>query len=143
MQWDPWIVVKIKPNSEIIFIFHWYPDRGLAFVWIVLKTLAFMFHVFFSFFILFSFFEKSVSHVLWVPCKKRNQNYTFPVGSVHCSRDPQLICSKKKKNFKTRSHNTIQTFKNYFPTVFSVFNFQQNERYPNKSLKCVWEWILD
>ena len=50
---------------------------------------------------------------------------------------------QEKKNFKTRSHNTIQTFKNYFPTVFSVFNFQQNERYPNKSLKCVWEWILD
>jgi len=29
-----------------------------------------------------------------------------------------------KNNFKTRSHGTIHTFKNYFTTVFSVFNFQ-------------------
>ena len=31
--------------------------------------------------------------------------------------------------FKTRSHNTIHTFKNYFAIVFSVFS---NKRYPNK-----------
>ena len=30
---------------------------------------------------------------------------------------------------KIRSHNTIYTFKNYFVTVFSVFN---NKRYPNR-----------
>ena len=28
----------------------------------------------------------------------------------------------KKKNFKTRFHSTIHTFKNYFTTVFSVFS---------------------
>ena len=27
-----------------------------------------------------------------------------------------------KKNFKTKSHNTIHTFKNYFTTVISVFS---------------------
>ena len=27
------------------------------------------------------------------------------------------------KNIKNRSHNTIYTFKIYFATVFSVFNF--------------------
>jgi len=34
--------------------------------------------------------------------------------------------------FKTGSHGIIHTFKNYFATVFSVFN---NKRYPNSSLK--------
>ena len=31
---------------------------------------------------------------------------------------------KSKFNFKTRSHDTIHTFKNYFITVFLVFSFQ-------------------
>jgi len=34
-----------------------------------------------------------------------------------------------KNNYKTGSHGTIHTFKNYFVTVFSVFS---NKRYPNK-----------
>ena len=34
-------------------------------------------------------------------------------------------------NFKTESHDSIHTFKNYFDTVFSIFN---NKQYPNKSL---------
>ena len=29
-----------------------------------------------------------------------------------------------KNNFKTGSHDTIHTFKNYFATIFSIFNFQ-------------------
>ena len=29
-----------------------------------------------------------------------------------------------KNNFKTESHSTIHTFKNYFTTIFSIFNFQ-------------------
>ena len=33
--------------------------------------------------------------------------------------------------FKIRSHSTINTFKNYFATVFLVFN---NKRYPNRLL---------
>ena len=37
-----------------------------------------------------------------------------------------------KKNFKIRSHSTIHIFKNYFATIFSIFSFQQNKRYPNK-----------
>ena len=32
---------------------------------------------------------------------------------------------KRKSNFKIGSHSTIHTFKNYFATMFSVFNFQQ------------------
>ena len=30
---------------------------------------------------------------------------------------------KRKSNFKIESHSTIHTFKNYFATMFSVFNF--------------------
>ena len=41
----------------------------------------------------------------------------------------------RKNDFKTRSHGTIHTFKNYFVTVFSVFS---NKRYPNKPLAFVW-----
>ena len=42
------------------------------------------------------------------------------VGPVHCSQDPQVLYSEKKKK-KNVSH-TIHTFKNYFATVFSVFS---------------------
>ena len=67
-------------------------------------------------------FEKNVSCALWVSCRKRKQNYTFLVGPVHCSWDPQILYLGKKKNFKTGSQSIIHTFKNYFATVFSVFS---------------------
>ena len=37
----------------------------------------------------------------------------------------------KKKFFKIGLHSIIHTFKNYFATVFSVFN---NKQYPNRLL---------
>ena len=37
-----------------------------------------------------------------------------------------------KINFKTGFYSTIHIFKNYFATVFSVFN---NKRYPNRPLE--------
>ena len=43
------------------------------------------------------------------------------MGLVHCSRDTQVLYAGKK-NFKTESHSTIHTFKNYFVTMFSVFS---------------------
>ena len=44
-----------------------------------------------------------------------------------------------KKNIKNGSHDTIHTFKNYFATVFSVFNFQfqQIKFYPNRPYVCM------
>ena len=36
-----------------------------------------------------------------------------------------------KSNFKTKSHGTIHTFKNYFATVFLVFS---NKWYPNRPI---------
>ena len=43
------------------------------------------------------------------------------MGLMHCLRDPQT--SFFTKTFiKSESHGTIHTFKNYFATVFSIFN---------------------
>ena len=39
---------------------------------------------------------------------------------IYCSYDPQLLYLEK--NIKNGSHGTIHTFKNYFATIFSVFN---------------------
>ena len=38
-----------------------------------------------------------------------------------------------RKNIKNGSHGIIYTFKNYFTTVFSVFNFSNNKFNPNGS----------
>ena len=86
----------------------------------------------------FFLFKKSISRALWVLCRKRKQNYDFSVGPVHCSWDPQVLYSKKKKK-KPQTHSAIHTFKNYFSTVFSVFNIQQNKRYSNRPLVFVWD----
>ena len=51
---------------------------------------------------------------------------TSSVGPVYCSWDPQVPFFKKTiLKVKTGFHGTIHIFKNYFATVFSVFNFQQ------------------
>ena len=52
-----------------------------------------------------------------------NVDFSMNSVSVHCLRDPQTSFFN---NFfiKNKSHRTIHTFKNYFPTVFSIFNFQ-------------------
>ena len=52
-------------------------------------------------------------------------------ASVHCLCDPQTSLFS---NFfiKNRSHGTIHIFKNYFATVFSVFN--KNKLYPNRPI---------
>ena len=39
-----------------------------------------------------------------------------------------------KKKIKNWFHSTIYPFKNYFATVFSIFNFQQNKLCPNRPL---------
>ena len=38
------------------------------------------------------------------------------------------------KNIKNKSHHTIHIFKNYFATVFLIFNFNKNKLYSNGPL---------
>ena len=47
----------------------------------------------------------------------------FLVGPVHCLRDPQVFFFFIKNNFKIGFLGTIHIFKNYFVTMFLVFNF--------------------
>ena len=47
-----------------------------------------------------------------------------------------------QKNIKNGSHSTIYTFKNYFVTVFSVFNFSNNKFNPNGSLNATHALLL-
>ena len=69
--------------------------------------------IFFFFFFFFFFFWDALF------CGSNG----FPVGSMYYSRDPQA--SFFSQTFiKNGSHDTIQSFKNYFSVVFSVFNFQ-------------------
>ena len=78
-----------------------------------------------------SFFFRSV--FLWL--------LAFLLDLVHYSRDSQT--SFINKTFiKNWSHGIVHIFKNYFATVFSVFNFQQNKQYPNTpivSQEIVWQ----
>ena len=54
----------------------------------------------------------------------------FPVDPVHYSWDQQT--SFFNKTFiKNGSHGTIHIFKNYFATMFFIFQFSENKRYPN------------
>ena len=57
---------------------------------------------------------------LWVPWRKKKVFFCFFSGSRALFTGPTSTLLKKK--FKTRFHSTIRTFKNYFTTVFSIFN---------------------
>ena len=70
------------------------------------------------------------------------QRLTFQPWTVHSYTVHGSQISLFNKFFiKNKSHDTIHTFKNYFTTVFSVFNFsvfsfqfQQNKLYPNSTM---------
>ena len=66
--------------------------------------------------------DKGIVYAFWLFFLfLRSSFHAFLVNPVHCSRDPQT--SFFNKNFiKNGSHGTIQIIKNYFATVFSVFN---------------------
>ena len=72
---------------------------------------------------------------LGLDCDKKKQNVRllFFYGSCILFMGPTST-DFSKFFFKTVSHNTIHTFKNYFATVFLIFN---NKRYPNKLNVCL------
>ena len=55
------------------------------------------------------------------PVQEANIIFCFSSGSHALFMRPTSTLFRKK-NFKTGSHDTIHTFKNYFVTVFSVFS---------------------
>ena len=60
-------------------------------------------------------------------CLDRASNVQHCASSIFCgsralfTRPASTL--KKKNNFKTRFHSSIHTSKNYFTTIFSIFNF--------------------
>ena len=80
-------------------------------------------HFFFFFFFFFS--------------ARMNNNCTvhadgFTMRETKCTVHGTYNHFVQKKNIKNGYRGTIHSFKNYFATVFLVFNFQQNKLYPNK-----------
>jgi len=57
---------------------------------------------------------------------KKKLRMTFFFYGSHALFTGLTSTEKHKSNFKIGSHSTIHTFKNYFVTVFSIFN---NKRY--------------
>ena len=53
---------------------------------------------------------------------KNHYSRTIVVLFTHCNNTVHAF-----KNIKNRSHDTIYTFKNYFATIFFVFNFSKNK----------------
>ena len=53
-------------------------------------------------------------------CKRHNLLFIHCISTIYAF-----------KNIKNRSHYTIYTFKNYFTTVFLIFNFSKNKFDPN------------
>ena len=94
---------------------------------------------------------------------ERSSNFTISIGNIGCHKTSSLIfrlgldsnafaffdcvlcivheiMEKFNYKFKTESHNTIYTFKDYFITMFLVFN---NKQYSNRSLEIVFTIISE
>ena len=118
---------------------------------------VYLFFVFFFFFFFYFFFFSDYYRKIYSTCLDSNDcgvcvfvlhflsfffiqlamvdKSTVNSASVHCLRVLQITLFS---NFfiKNGSHGTIYTFKNYFPTVFSVsvFNFNKNKFNSNGSI---------
>ena len=100
----------------------------------------------FLFFIFFWHAFKEIVWLLFMHCSwivaalfDLSTIFSTSVSPVNSTRDSQISLFS---NFfiKIGSHGTIHKFKNYFTTVFLVFNFQfqQNKFYPNEPLdECI------
>ena len=82
---------------------------------------VFCFFFFFFFFFFYAFYFR--------PGDNYHCSHVITLLFTHCSNTIYALfigptTTLFKKNIKNGSHGTIYTFKNYFATVFSVFNFQ-------------------
>ena len=76
-------------------------------------------------------FPNSHLVTVWLVLKTADVRVYFFLCRSHVLFTGLVNTDFSKFFFKTGSHDTIHTVKNYFVTVFSVFS---NKRYPNKSL---------
>ena len=102
-------------NSHHISSYHTSLDH-LVPVWFQLRHPHFAFSVFFFFFFSCTWTVKSHDFTVYETKKILFMHYLY---TVH------------------RSHNTIYIFKNYFATIFSVFNFSNNKFNPNRPLTSI------
>ena len=80
---------------------------------------VFLFHV-----LLFFFFS----------CAWTVTSHGFTVQETKITIHILFITVHALKNIKNRSHDTIHTFKNYFTTVLSIFNFQFQQQAQSKRI---------
>ena len=83
------------------------------------------------------FVEKTNGSLGWVWIAAEHASALFWLGP--CIVYKLVSTENRKSNFKTKSHDTIHTFKNYFATVFSVFN---NKQYSNRPLMYLHFFIV-
>ena len=95
-----WVTIFFKPNKPQVS------------VWIGIMCFAFCFFFFFNAFQLLET-NFTISALLFI------------VYALFTESTITLF----KKNIKNKSHDIIYIFKNYFITIFLVFNFQQNKPY--------------
>ena len=72
----------------------------------------------------------------------REVRFSFPMGLMYCSQDSQASFFTQTL-IKNGFYSTIHTFKNYFATIFLIFNFSKNKLYPNgplDNIKCIFVW---
>ena len=86
---------------------------GAVWIWIILPAFASTFVSFFLFAPLFLTFQPITVH----------SKISIPVGSVYGIRTTNFTF--QLFFIKNRFYGTIHTFKNYFATMFSVFNFNK------------------
>ena len=122
LSWNVWLF----PNSQISLFSNFFIKNGSHGI---IHTFKNYFATVFS---IFSFQQNK-----WYPNTPVHLECMFPMrSSVLLKNDGSCTLFTgpvstffSKKNFKTGSHGTIYTFKNYFAIVFWVFS---NKRYPNR-----------
>ena len=111
------IFIPITIRSINSYLMHYFKLQKLKFSICLDPRSRFHVHVFSFFFFFFTRFLHFETIII-----------------VHALFMEPTITLFRKKNIKNGLHGTIYIFKNYFVTVFSVFNFIKNKLYPNGPL---------
>ena len=106
------------------FVLNDYSVSNFVWVWNHVHSWVFHYSVLSFSFFLFSACILGAKDDCFINSNCNIWLFSTLVGLVHCLRDPQISLFS---NFfiKNGFHGTIYTFKNYFTTVFSIFNFNK------------------